>query len=144
MRNLRFTAIALLAVAVLSWGIVSAQAAKSELEGTWDGQESRAEGRQMALPPGQVRLKFEGQRLFAVGFVDPSEKELSFKLDATKAPKQFDYWLAGKDPTLAIYEVKGDVLTIGVPRDFNNKRPKAISSEKGSNVVVLVLKKRQS
>ena len=134
----------LLAVAVLSRGIVSAQGATSELEGTWDGQESRAEGRQMTLPPGQVRLKFEGQKLFAVGFVDPSEKELSFKLDPTKAPKQFDYWLAGKDPTLAVYELHGDVLTIGVPRDSPKNRPGAISSEKGSNVVVLVLKKRQS
>jgi uncharacterized protein (TIGR03067 family) len=98
----------------------------------------------MALPPGKVRLKFEGQKLFAVGFVDPSEEELSFKLDATKAPKQFDYWLVGKDPTLAIYELRGDILTIGVPRDSPRKRPGAISSEKGSNVVVLVLKKRQS
>lgn len=118
--------------------------AVTELEGTWDGDYSSTEGGKRVFKPGEVRMTFKGNKIFAVGIIapGPDEHELSFVANSKVTPKTLDYWEDPSKKFTGIYDIQGDTLRIGLPRGTST-RPTAISGEKGSQTIVLALKKRQ-
>ncbi|MEZ5316391.1 MAG: hypothetical protein R2752_03215 [Vicinamibacterales bacterium] len=130
-----------LAAASPSTPRATSPAQATELDGTWVGQYSEAEGQRRDFKPGEVRMVFQGNQARATGIVSPDEATLGVEVNPRTTPRQLDYWISPDgSKTLCVYEVAGDTLRIGVPR--SGGRPTAISSAKGSRTVVLVLKRQ--
>ena len=112
----------------------------TELEGTWEAVESAAGDVTRTFKPGEVRLTFRGQTLRAVGLVEPRRQEqtISFRLNPTASPKQFDYEREPAQMALCIYEIVGDRLRIAVPRRNPNDRPRNFDP-KTSPITLLIL-----
>ena len=139
-------ALTLAAVACVLWLRPSAaqQANVTELEGTWEAVRSTVGETARTFKPGEMRLVFVGKTLTATGLVSygAEAKVVEFRLDATKQPKEFDYTRAPGEVNRSIYELRGNTLTIVVPRSPSDPRP-AKMDVASRDVIVLVLERRQ-
>jgi uncharacterized protein (TIGR03067 family) len=110
------------------------------LQGTWQVVELTFNG--MSVPEDarkEIKLTFKGER------VQIGKRGHSFKLDPTKKPKAIDLTLLdepnqGKTIS-AIYELKGDDLTLCIPFKLNADRPMAFKAEKGADLMLYVLRR---
>ncbi len=143
----RGTAASLLAVAALSASLTllappgrsaQGQAGKYPLAGTWTTVTFTMNGKR--VPEEQAKLlqfKFQEEKV-TISMLGKN-KDGTFKVDATKDPKQFDMALEGEKPNPGIYRLETDKLTLC----FSNggKRPTQFASEAGSGIVLLTLKR---
>lgn len=114
---------------------------KTDLEGSWLGEHSLLGEAKRVFKPGEITMKFAGTRLLAVGFTTPTESEVAFTIDSNQSPKHFDYVKAG-NTVKCIYEVRGDVLTIAVPRG-TLARPTSFTPDEKKNAIILVLRRQK-
>jgi uncharacterized protein (TIGR03067 family) len=114
---------------------------KTDLEGSWIGEHSLLGDAKRVFKPGEMTMKFAGTRLLAVGFTTPTETEVAFTIDPNQSPKHFDYVKAGST-VKCIYEVRGDVLTIAVPRG-TLARPTSFTPDEKKSAIILVLKRQK-
>jgi uncharacterized protein (TIGR03067 family) len=77
----------------------------------------------------------KGKDRVATVVVDPAQKPVAFDLTPKDGPD------AGK-PMLGIIKVEKDVITLCFPDSPTAARPKEFASPKGSEVMILVLKKK--
>jgi hypothetical protein len=104
-----------------------------------------------------VVLVFKGTTLSALNLVPvdpvagpknpPAPDELSFEINTKATPKTLDYW---RDPAMkiqALYELKGDELSLAIPRNGSScgveqlPRPKGFSTTEDRCMIVLVLRR---
>ena len=124
-------------------GSVKATASVTELEGTWDGLSSIGNGgAPHALPSGQTRFTFVGQKLLAVGLESTNEVEYTFSVNPGVTPKELDYWIDPKKKSKVSYELNGKDLRIAWGSD-SDVRPLKVESTMGSRVALLVLRRHQ-
>ena len=74
---------------------------------------------------------------------DSGERLATFKIDSTKKPAQFDITLANQEvPSLGIYKLVGDILTI-CSANSGESRPTEFESKEGSKTALLVLERQK-
>ena len=123
------------------------KAEAKKLEGAWEVKSIEIMGKKINAPEGRG-----GTFVFASGMKltmkDPGkpDKDGKYKIDSSKSPKQLDLIEVkdGKEVSVlpAIYEVEGDTLRLGFPKDGpKGKRP---ADFKGENVLILNLKRQKS
>ena len=125
----------------------NAKKGKDDLKGTWKIDAAELEGKKVDLKENQdipVKLVIDDKKITAT--VKNEDHSVAYTLDSSKAPKHMDI-VPDEGPnqgkTLkAIYELKGDTLTICVhPEDSTKERPKKLASKEGSGLVVVVFKR---
>jgi uncharacterized protein (TIGR03067 family) len=113
------------------------------LQGTWKVEKAVRGGEE--APAGEIekgKFVFEGNK-FIIDEGRPKKETATFTLDATQKPKAIDLTFGMvKEAVLGIYEVDGDTLKIcfGGP---GKDRPKKMESEKGSGLLLVVLKRQK-
>jgi uncharacterized protein (TIGR03067 family) len=145
-RLLALAALALAATAVATAADEKDDANKKDLkalQGTWKVEKALRGGEE--APAGETeksKFVFEGNK-FMIDEGRPRKETATFTLDATQKPKTIDLTFAMvKEAALGIYEVDGDTLKIcfGGP---GKDRPKKMESEKGSGLLLIVLKRQK-
>ena len=114
-----------------------------KLEGTWSIVAQEANGKR----EDKDKIKkhdfvFEGEKLI---IKDANKsREHSIQIDPKQTPKTIDLTDAKGDPVgRGIYKLDGDSLTIAITKPGFD-RPAAFTTKKGSNHVVVVLKREKS
>jgi uncharacterized protein (TIGR03067 family) len=113
---------------------------QEKIQGTWVLDSGERGGKQIPDEAKGVTLTFEGNKVK----VKHGDREMTwgFKLDASKKPKAIDVDMNGKIGK-GIYELKGDTLKIAHGEE-GDPRPKNFESKEGSNVSVVVLKRKKA
>jgi uncharacterized protein (TIGR03067 family) len=118
---------------------------KASLQGVWSAESMEADGKPA---PAEVvkwmRLTFKGDNvLFRGNFGDDREEECSFKIDATKSPRHFDFTPPNQEkPILGIYEITGDKLRICLRHGGSSAgRPTEFSTKPESGLILTVFKR---
>ena len=132
-------AIILIAAVCSTWGTAQTPSQPTELEGTWDGELMTRVGEKRGYKPGELWMTFTGNRLVSVGIISLTKTEVSFALNPNTRPKQFDYPHAPSLTKQCIYELRGDTLTLIIPRG-SDPRPTDMDDKVATR---LVLKRRK-
>jgi uncharacterized protein (TIGR03067 family) len=66
------------------------------------------------------------------------DKEFSYKIDASKTPRQIETTNGDNTVTRGIYELKGDTLKIGCPKASQGK---GVTSFDAKDIAILYLKR---
>jgi RNA polymerase sigma factor (sigma-70 family) len=120
------------------------KADKDKLQGTWVAEAVEEEGRE--FPADEVKDKnlewvFAGDK---VTFPIKGEaKEVRYKLDPAKKPKQIDLLLDEGKPAKGIYLLEGDTLKLCVQKESQGDRPTEFAAKEGTAHILLVLKKKK-
>ena|SRR5947209_5184092 len=138
---MRGKAVVLLAVAFTSAGVVAGGDAKGDLKkfaGTWSVVSAVKGGKD--APENEIKdIRFifsEDKMTFKKG---DETKEGTFKIDATKKPRQIEVTIEGKSHP-GIYKFEGDNLKMCVGHD---ERPTEFKSADGSQTMLIVLKREK-
>lgn len=99
------------------------QSPKTELEGNWVGEKAVVGAGERLLKPGDMTMKFSGDKLLARGIINAEEQLLPFTIKSTARPKQFTFTAEGRTKE-CLYALDGDKLTLAIPR--TGVRPAAI------------------
>lgn len=114
-----------------------------ELTGTWTGLSVETGDGKDDLPSAWT---FKGGKLTMALTMDQDKKvEVTYKIDATKDPKQLDITGADKKVRRAIYKIEKDTLTICQLRlkaTDDEKRPDGFDATKRKDVVVRTFRKK--
>jgi uncharacterized protein (TIGR03067 family) len=109
------------------------------MQGDWVGEKMVRDG--MAFPDDAAQALFRKVKgnAYTVHRFRTKAGSGTFKLDATKTPKQIDLTPdGGKAGTIeGIYKIDGDTMTICYPAP-KGKRPEAFESKEGSGVTLSV------
>jgi RNA polymerase sigma factor (sigma-70 family) len=116
---------------------------KDHLQGTWIPVSVEEAGKK--VPEEKVKAKnfemvIKGDKM-TLPHKD-GEKEVSYKLNPGKDPKQIDLLLEKEKTAKGIYSLKGDTLRLCVGKDHDSERPTKFTTA-GTNCVLLVLKKKK-
>jgi uncharacterized protein (TIGR03067 family) len=114
------------------------------LQGTWQLVSAETDGKKSPeeqVKKIQVVIKGEKHTVYFDG--KPVVKEVSFKIDPTKKPKQVDDTLADGRMIHGIYEVDGDTLRTCVA-PIGKDRPTEFASKPGSGHTLRVFKREKS
>jgi uncharacterized protein (TIGR03067 family) len=127
------------ALGLLAWPGLSAQekGSKDPLDGVWSAVALTVGGKTYSEE--QVRMlqfDFRADKV-TVSKLD-QKKEGTFKVDASKSPRQFDMHLAGEKASRGIYKLEKDRLTLCFA---DGDRPERFESAPGSRNVLAVLKR---
>ncbi len=113
---------------------------KNPLEGIWDAVSITAAGKEVAADEAKkLRLTVAGDK--ATATVDRRSKSGTIKVDASKAPHQFDLQFKGDAPRVGIYRLETDTLTLCYADD--GKRPTNFEAQAGTRNVLVVLKRHK-
>jgi uncharacterized protein (TIGR03067 family) len=117
------------------------------LQGVWVAQSLESEGKK-APADGltKMRFTFKGDKLLIRGnFKDDREEECPFTVDNTQSPKHLNFTPPKeKKPILAIYEIKGDELTVCLRHaSSTDGRPTTFATKPDSKLVLIVFKKQK-
>jgi uncharacterized protein (TIGR03067 family) len=109
---------------------------QEKLQGTWQAEKMTAGGDDLpAELVKEFKVVIKGDKINAG---DAKDKDATFKLDSSKKPKTIDLTDGDGKKLFGIYELDGDNLKFC----FNEKeRPKEFKSEKGSEAIVIILKR---
>jgi uncharacterized protein (TIGR03067 family) len=151
MTKQKFTAFVLLAIGVAGTiaGVLAgarpeekAKSDKDDIQGTWVFVSAEEGGK--AVPEDELK-KFE--MVFAsdkVKFPIKQEvKELGYKLDPARKPKQIDIAFGETETAEGIYELDGDKLKVCLTKPGHGDRPTKFDSTEGRESVLLVLKRKK-
>jgi uncharacterized protein (TIGR03067 family) len=113
------------------------------LQGSWKVQKLIRGGDEA---PGKdsekVVFLFEGNKV-SIDEGRPKKETATFKLDATKKPKAIDFVPeTKKESAEGVYDLDGDTLKLCFTRP-GTARPKEVASEKGSETILVVLKRQK-
>jgi RNA polymerase sigma factor (sigma-70 family) len=115
---------------------------KERLQGTWVLESGKSKGQDApASFVGALKLVFAGDQV-SVQFNANVKKEGTFTLKATAQPKEIDLIENGK-PTLGIYRLQGDELTVCLDEGAKG-RPGEFKSEAGTNHTLMVLRRAKA
>jgi uncharacterized protein (TIGR03067 family) len=138
---MRSKAVVLLAVVFASASVVVGGDAKSDLKkftGTWSVVSAVKGGKD--APENEIkdiRFIFSGDKLtFQHG---DKTKDGTFKIDATKKPRQIEVTIDGKSHP-GIYKFEGEQLKMCVGHD---ERPSEFKSAEGAQTMLIVLKREK-
>jgi uncharacterized protein (TIGR03067 family) len=118
------------------------EAAKTELDGTWDGEMSIGGGRTRTFAAGEMWIRFRGNMVSGKKFLGPDGEDAKFETDSKASPKHVDFSQTKGNTIRAIYEIQGDSLTIAIslgatyPSGFKE-------SDQAFRVSILKLKRRK-
>ncbi len=116
---------------------------KDAIVGTWGFVSGERDGEQAPDELKTMKLAFkEGDK--ATLTIKDDTKEAKYKLDAAKKPREIALTVTenGKEETVrGIYELDGDNLKICFPADPAGETPKEFTGKKGSNQMLVVLKR---
>jgi RNA polymerase sigma-70 factor (ECF subfamily) len=119
-----------------------AQADKERLQGTWVLQSGKSKGEDApASFVGALKLVFAGDKV-TVQFNANAKKEGTFTLNATAKPKEIDLVENGK-PTLGIYRLQGDELTVCLDEGAAG-RPPEFKSQAGTTHTLMVFRRENA
>jgi uncharacterized protein (TIGR03067 family) len=147
---MKWRVLALAALAVVATNVATAADDKDDankkdfraLQGTWKVEKMTSDG--MELPKDgapKILFIFVGNKVTIEAAGGPTVETATAVLDAAKKPKTIDLVPPGKKPTVyGIYQVDGDTLKLCYRKDGAD-RPKEMASEKGSDVILAVLKR---
>lgn len=148
MRSIVVAAVALVCVPGFLNQLCVADDGANSLQGVWNALSAESDGQ--PLPEEAVRrlrFTFKGDKLVIRGNQDnDSEEECDFQADMTKSPGHLDF----APPTaskkiLGIVELKGDELKVCLRHDTSaDGRPTQFATEKGSGLILVVLKRQAS
>lgn len=138
------------AVIIVLLSGASTNAAETDLQriqGTWAVVSRTINGKPLPIF-GRERMIFQGDRIIQMGTEAlPADQAIHFELDATAAPKHFDFVSKIKNgerivdvPLPGIYKWDGDNLWIGTGLP-NQPRPSAFDAKSGAPTTVMVLKR---
>jgi uncharacterized protein (TIGR03067 family) len=112
------------------------------IQGTWEFVSAEEGGK--VVPEDELK-KFEV--VFAadkVKFPIKQEvKELGYKLDPAKKPKQIDIAFSDSETAEGIYELDGDKLKLCLTKPGHGDRPAKFDATEGRETVLLVLKRKK-
>lgn len=115
------------------------------LEGVWNAKSMQADGAPAAGGAvSKLRLTFKGAELTIRGnFRDDREAACKYTLDLKPSPPHLDLVFPdAKAPSLAIFERKGDEMTLAFRKSGDDRgRPTDFVSKEGSGVLLMVFKK---
>lgn len=140
----RFCTTVLVALFLVTAGSVSASQtiAKTDLEGTWDGEMSLGGGKTRTFASGDMWVTFKGNTVVGKNFLAPEGVERQFEVDGKPTPKHFTFVQSEGKPLLGIYQVEGDILTIAI--SLGASRPNGFKeSDQPFRVSILKLKRRK-
>jgi uncharacterized protein (TIGR03067 family) len=111
------------------------------LQGSWKVQKLIRGGEEApAKDVEKVVFTFEGNKA-TIDEGRPKKETATFKLDATKKPKAIDFVPeTKKESAEGVYELEGDKLKLCFTRP-GAARPKEVASEKGSETILVFLKR---
>lgn len=130
-----------LALASTGFGVDGANDKKSELQGFWNVVSLEVNGQALDMDKlKEATLIVRGENYsFALG---ENRLELIHKVDTAKSPKQMDMTVIAGDMKgktyHAIYELRGDTLTICRNVDPEKARPTKFGSSPNSGLMVIV------
>ena len=135
----------LLAALALSVGAPAAKDAKKDppsLVGVWVAEKGTTDGDDRAIAAGSVTIEFTADGKVAIREGGRRPDPVDYRLDPKKNPAEID--INGppdaKDLHMrGIYTTDGDALTLCLSR--GDKRPTEFASPKGSDVLLLTLKR---
>jgi uncharacterized protein (TIGR03067 family) len=142
----RGAAAPLLALAVLGVGLAllarpghgaQEKGAQDAPQGTWTAVKFTSNGKSADDTARLFQFTFSGEKV-KLSFLGKS-KEGTFKVDASKKPRQFDMQMPGDRPNPGIYKLEKDQLTICF--SDGGERPTTFEAPKGSRNVLMVLKR---
>jgi RNA polymerase sigma factor (sigma-70 family) len=120
------------------------KADKDSLQGTWIPVSVEEDGRQ--VPEDEVKAKnfemvFAGDKVTFPIKEEP--KEVGFKLDPAKKPKQIDLVFGEAKTAKGIYLFDGDTLKLCVQKEHDGERPTEFVSKEGTQHLLIVLKRKK-
>jgi uncharacterized protein (TIGR03067 family) len=74
--------------------------------------------------------------------IKEARKQVPFKLDPSKKPKQIDLEIMEGQPNKGIYSLEGDTLKLCVSEDENEDRPTEFATKPGTKIVLIEMKKK--
>jgi uncharacterized protein (TIGR03067 family) len=112
--------------------------------GKWAVEKMTVGGKDPGTPSGAIGLEFiaDGTLLSRLGTDNP--KSSTYKVDPKKDPAEIDIIAAAgvkRPPSLGIYKLDGDTLTLCFDQEPGAARPKAFESPAGTIVMVWTLKR---
>jgi RNA polymerase sigma-70 factor (ECF subfamily) len=114
---------------------------KEKLQGTW--QFVSAEKADKKLPDQELQemeMVFSGDTVTIP--MKGEKKEVPFKLDPSKKPREIDLVLVEGKPHRGIYSLEGDTLKLCLSEDENDERPTAFETKTGTRIMLIELKKK--
>lgn len=130
---------------LLCWSLPASADAKDEdkILGTWK-MESGQRGGEDAPPEikDNFRMIFAKDGKVTMKISEDRTREGTFKLDATKKPKEISITLENMTK-VAIYELDGDTLKICVNEDDKGAQPTRFESPKETEIILMVLKREK-
>ena len=116
--------------------------AKTDLEGTWDGESSIGGGRTRTFAADEMWVTFKGNTVVGKKFLAAEGTESRFEVDSKAMPKHFDFIQSDGSPLRGIYLIEGDALTIAI--SLTDTRPSGFKeSDQTFRVSILKLKRRK-
>jgi len=136
--------LALIVLFAGSFALCSEDAKKDQdkLQGTWEVVEMVSNGK--PIKEQGLKVIFDAEKMtLQVG--DKGKREFTYKLDASKQPKAIDTTaldgaFEGKTGP-GIYDLGDATLKLCLPNQETKDRPTEFKAEKGSNLVLLTLKR---
>jgi len=134
-------------ILVFSAAALRGQDAQKDLDkfqGAWAVTAMEANGKSVPLDSVKGTVTFKGDLMVVAGPGFNPKTEHRIKLDPSKKPKSLDATKTseGKDRnSLGIYQLEGDEIKLCLPIGLRTERPTDFKSAKGSNLVVMTLKR---
>jgi RNA polymerase sigma factor (sigma-70 family) len=120
---------------------------KDALQGTWVAVAAEEGGKKVTedeVKDKNLEIVFSGDKVTLP--IKGEAKEMTFKLDPTKKPKQIDFVFSKTETAEGIYELDGDKLTLCVTKPDHGDRPTKFDSADdtgGRERALIVLKRKK-
>jgi uncharacterized protein (TIGR03067 family) len=112
--------------------------------GHWASEKVTVGGKDQDVPPNSIKFEFADDGTVVVRMGTDKPQSPTYKVTPKAVPPEIDLTPAAgvkRPPSLGIYKLDGDTLTICFDQEPGAARPKSFESREGSAVLVLTLKR---